>query len=172
MLLKPKGDEFNKKVSGLTPYWCTPTKLCCRPVDHRFEETRWESFAADILVGIVRGNLHQVVRSVWVNLNGVIAASRLIQDLPDRTHIRFDSLRRIKLPEYGQQRGVQSLQGRQRVVDIKAPHVSPEGIVTALRPPNIYARVIDQFRIALKRFMSRAGLEPATHWLKASCSTD
>ena len=71
---------FSHKVSGLTHYWCTPTKLCCRPVDHRFEETRWESFEADILVGIVRGNLHQVVRSVWVNLNGVIP-SRLIEDL-------------------------------------------------------------------------------------------
>ena len=42
-----------------------------------------------MLVGIVRGNLHQVVPSVWVNLNGVIPASGLIQDLPDRTHIRF-----------------------------------------------------------------------------------
>ena len=36
----PTGDEFNKKVSGLTPCWGTPAKLCCRPVDHRFEETR------------------------------------------------------------------------------------------------------------------------------------
>src|SRR5258708_539657 len=35
----------------LTPCWCTPTKLCCRPVDHSFEETRWESFEADMLVG-------------------------------------------------------------------------------------------------------------------------
>ena len=76
----------------LTLCWCTATNLGCRPVDHRFEETRWESFEADILVGIVRRDLHQVVRSVWVNLNGVIPASRLIQDLPDRTHIRFDTL--------------------------------------------------------------------------------
>ena len=120
-----------------------PTKLGCRPVDHRFEETRWEWFEADILVCVVSGNLKQVVRSVWVNLNGVIPKSRLIQDLPDRTHIRFDTRGRIKLAKYRQQRGVhslqssQSLQGRQRVVDIKAPHVSPEGIVTALRPPNI-----------------------------------
>ena len=53
--------------------------------------------AADVLVGIVRGNLHQVVPSVGVNLNDVIPASRLIQDLPDRAHIRFDSLWRIKL---------------------------------------------------------------------------
>jgi len=53
---------------------------------HRFEETRWESLEADILIRIVRRNLHQVVRSVWVNLNGVIPAPRLIQDLPDRAH--------------------------------------------------------------------------------------
>src|SRR5437016_14489718 len=96
------GDEFNKRVSGLTPYWCAPTKLCCRPVDHGFEETRWESFEADILVCVVRWNLHQVVPTIGVNLNGVIPASRLIQDLPDRTHIRFDTLRRIKLAEYRQ----------------------------------------------------------------------
>jgi hypothetical protein len=70
-----------------------------------------------------QGNLHQVVPPVWVNLNGVIPASRLIEDLLDRTHIRFDSLRRIKLPEYGQQRSVQSLQGRQPVVEIKARRV-------------------------------------------------
>jgi hypothetical protein len=36
-----------------------PTKLFCRPVDHRFEETPCESFEADLLVGIVRRNLHQ-----------------------------------------------------------------------------------------------------------------
>jgi hypothetical protein len=80
-----------------------PTKLCCRPVDHHFEETRWESFEADLLVQVVWGNLHQVVRSVWENPNGVIPASRLIQDLLDRAHIRFDTLRRIKLAEYRQQ---------------------------------------------------------------------
>ena len=57
------GNDLRHKVSGLTPCWCAPTKLCCRPVDHRFEETRWESFEADILVGIVRGNLHQVERA-------------------------------------------------------------------------------------------------------------
>ena len=148
------------KVSGLTPCWCTPTKLCCRPVDHRFEETRWESFEADILVGIVRGNLLQVVASVWVNLNGVIPASRLIQDLADRTHIRFDTLWRIKLAEYGQQRGVHSLQGRQRVVEIKAPHVSPEGIVSALRPPNIYARLAEGFAQKVRKSMQKAISEP------------
>ena len=98
--------HLRHKVSGLTLCWCTLTKLCCGPVDHRFEETRWESFEADILVGIVRGNLHQVVAFVWVNLNGVIPASCLIQDLPDRTHIRFDNLRRIKLAEYRQQRSL------------------------------------------------------------------
>jgi hypothetical protein len=119
--------------------------LCCRPVDHRFEKARWKSFEADILVGVVRGNLEQVVPSVGVNLNGVIPASRLIQDLPDRAHIRFDTLRRIKLAEYGQQRGLSSLQRWRRVVDIKATHVSPEGIVTALRPANIYARVAKPF---------------------------
>jgi hypothetical protein len=56
------------KVSGLTPHCRTPAKLCCRPVDHRFEETQWESFEADKLVRIVRGNLHQVVASVWVSV--------------------------------------------------------------------------------------------------------
>jgi hypothetical protein len=88
----------------LAPCWCTPTKLCCRPVDHRFEETRWESFEAHVLVGIVGRNLHQVVRRAWVNLDEVIAASGLIHDLLDRAHVRFDSLRRIKLAEYRQQR--------------------------------------------------------------------
>src|SRR5688572_9324436 len=62
-----------------TPCWCTSTKLCCPPDDHRFEETRWGSFAADILVGIVWGKSHPVVacvyRGVCVNLNGVIPAS-------------------------------------------------------------------------------------------------
>ena len=83
------GNDCSHRVSGLTPCWCTPTKLCSSPVDHRFEETRWESFEADLLVGIVRRDLDQVVPSVWVNLNGVIPASRLIHDLPARTHIRF-----------------------------------------------------------------------------------
>src|SRR6185503_12330957 len=91
------------KVSGLTLCWCT-TNLCGGPVDHRFEETRWESFEADPLVGIVWGYFHQVVRSVWVNLDGVILSSRLIQDLFDRTHLCFDTLRRIELTEYRQQR--------------------------------------------------------------------
>ena len=50
-----------------------------------------------MLLGIVRRNLHQIVRPIRINLNGVIPPSRLIQDLPDRTHIRFDTLRRIKL---------------------------------------------------------------------------
>jgi len=58
----------------LNACWCTPTKLCCRTVDHRFEETWWESFEANLLVGIVRGNLHQVVRPVRINPNGVIPA--------------------------------------------------------------------------------------------------
>src|SRR5258705_12509527 len=89
-----------QSFSGLTPFWCTLAKLCCRPVNHHFDETRWEAFEADKLVGILWGNLHQVVASVWVNLNGVIPACRLIQDLPDRTHIRFYTLRRIKLAEY------------------------------------------------------------------------
>jgi hypothetical protein len=50
---------------------------------HSFEETRWESFEADMLRAIFRGNLHQVVGSVWVNLDGVNPASRLIPDLPE-----------------------------------------------------------------------------------------
>jgi hypothetical protein len=73
-------------------------------VDHRFEETRWESFEADILVGIVAQYLHQVVRPVWVNLDEVIAASGLIHDLLDRAHVRFNSLRHIQLTEDRQQR--------------------------------------------------------------------
>ena len=38
--------------------------------------------------------------SVWVDLDGVIPASRLIHDLPDRAHIRFDTFWRIELAEY------------------------------------------------------------------------
>jgi hypothetical protein len=52
------------------------------------------SFAAHILVGIVRRHLHQIVTTVWVKLNGVIPASGQIEDLSDRAHIRFDTLRR------------------------------------------------------------------------------
>src|SRR5947208_9649205 len=92
------------KVSGLTSCWCAPTKLCCRPIDHGFEEARWESFQADILVGIVARYLHEVVHRAWVNLDEVITAAGLIQDLSDRPHIRFDPLRRIKGAEYRQQR--------------------------------------------------------------------
>ena len=94
------------QVSGLTPHRRTLTKLCCRPINHRFEETGWESFEADKLVGILRRNFHQVVGSVWENLDGVIPASRLIQNLPDRTHIRFDSFRSIKLAKYRKQRSL------------------------------------------------------------------
>ena len=64
----------------------------CRAVDHRFEETRWESFEADILVRVVRGNLEQVVRPVWVNPNGVIPASRLIFDQTDQVTISTTGL--------------------------------------------------------------------------------
>src|SRR5687767_14120351 len=133
------------QVSGLTPHCRTPAKLCCRPVNHHFEEARWEAFEADILVRIVRRNLHQVVSSVWVNLNGVIPASRLIQDLPDRTHIRFDSLRRIKLAKYRQQRSGGSAQGWRRIVEIREPHVSPKRMIGFLRSKDIYARVAKPF---------------------------
>src|SRR5688500_4353837 len=87
-------------VTLLTSCWCTPAKLCCGPINHSFEETRWESFEADLLVGIVWRNFHQVVASVWVNPKDVIFASRLIQDLFDCIHIRFDTLRRILLAVY------------------------------------------------------------------------
>src|SRR5215217_6224835 len=129
----------------LTPECRTPTKLCCGPVDHRFEETRWESFEADGLVGIVRRNLHQIVRSVWINLNRVITASCLIEDLPDRAHIRFDTLRRIELAEYREQRSAGSAQRGRRIVGIKAPHVSPERIVAFLRPADIDPRMAKPF---------------------------
>ena len=56
--------DLQPQSQGLPPCWGTLTKLCCRPVDHRLEETRWESFEADTLIGIVRRDLHQVVRSV------------------------------------------------------------------------------------------------------------
>ena len=59
-----------------------------------------------MLVGIVWRNFHQVVTSVWVNLNEVIPVSRLIQDLLDRTHLRFNPFRRIELAEYRQQRSL------------------------------------------------------------------
>lgn len=94
------------KVTSLAPGCWTPTNLGGGPVDHRFEEAWWEASEADVLVGVVGWNLHQVVRSVWVDLNGVISAARLIHDLLDRTHIRFDTLRRIKLTKDCQQRGL------------------------------------------------------------------
>src|ERR1044072_8018724 len=75
--------------------------------------------------------------SVWVNLDGVVAASGLIHDLLDRTHIRCDRFRPIKLAEYRQQRRRGRAQRRGGIVDIKATHVSPEWIVTLLRPANI-----------------------------------
>ena len=62
------------KVGALTPY----NEVGLYPVDHRFEENRWESFEADVLVGIVWAAPHQVVWAAWVNLNSVIPASRLI----------------------------------------------------------------------------------------------
>src|SRR5215208_1876746 len=119
--------------------------LSCRPVDHRLEEARWESFEADLLVGIVWRNLHQVVRSVWINLDRVIPASCLIQDLSDRTHIRFDTLRRIKLAEYRQQRSAGSAQRRRRIVEVKAPHVSPERMVAGLGPKDVDPRLTKPF---------------------------
>ena len=48
-------DLRSHKFSGLTACWCTQTKLWCRPVDHHFEDTRWESFEADLLVGLSGG---------------------------------------------------------------------------------------------------------------------
>jgi hypothetical protein len=73
----------------LTPYSRTPTKLLLWRSHPPFEETRWESFESYKLVGIVWRNLHHVVASVWVYLDGVIPTYRLIQNLPDRMHFRF-----------------------------------------------------------------------------------
>src|SRR5438876_4040702 len=84
------------KVSGLTPRWCAPTRLCCRPVDHRVEETRWESFEADLLVGIVRGNLHQVVPSIWANEVQQGQEVRCPVDDQHRNVYRLPSLRQIE----------------------------------------------------------------------------
>src|SRR2546423_13998429 len=98
--------SVQRTTSPISSCWCAPTKLGCRPISHRFEETRWESFEADILVRIVARCLHQVVHRAWVNLDEVIAAAGLIHDLLDRAHIRFDTLRRIKLAEYRQQRSL------------------------------------------------------------------
>ncbi len=87
------------------PYWCTP-KLFGGPVDDRFEQAGWESFEAHPLLGIVWWNFHEVVASVWINLDGVIPASGLIQYLHNRAHIRFNTLRRIELAERHQQRAL------------------------------------------------------------------
>ena len=57
-------------------------------------------------------------------------------DLPDRARIRFDTLRCIKLAEYRQQRTVQSQQGQQEVVEMKA-HVSPEGMARRSGPEHL-----------------------------------
>ena len=99
-----------------------------------------------MLVRIVRRNLHQIVRSVRVNLNGVIPAARLIQDLFDRAHLRFDTFRRIELAE-DRQESRRSAQRRRRIVDLRAPHESPEGIVAFLRAINIYAPVTKPFLV-------------------------
>ena len=98
-----------------------------------------------MLVRIVWWNFHQVVASVWVNLDGVIPASRLIHDLPDCTDLSFDTLRRIELAEYRQQGSAGSAQRWRRIVDIRASHLSPKRIVTLLRPINIYAPVAKPF---------------------------
>src|SRR6185436_12128567 len=133
------------QLRSLTPSCSTPANLCCCPVNHRFEETWWESFEADLLVGIVWGDLHQVVASVGVNLNGVITASCLVQDLFDRAHLSFDTFRRIELAEDRQQRSFGSAQRGRRIVEISAPHESPERLVAFLRAINVYARLAKPF---------------------------
>lgn len=57
------------------------TQLCCRPQStYRYEETRWESFAADVLGGIVWRLIKQTlkfaeeIKSFEVNRNFYIEA--------------------------------------------------------------------------------------------------